>query len=68
MRLVAGGALVALSLVSTSAIAQPKYGPGASATEIKVGQTIAAVTPAIGQLRNPPLTMVASLWSHEHSI
>jgi branched-chain amino acid transport system substrate-binding protein len=41
MRLVALGALVTLSLVSTSVIAQPKYGPGTSATEIKVGQTIA---------------------------
>ena len=52
MRLVAGGALVALSLVSTSAIAQPKYGPGTSATEIKVGQTIAYSGPAsaYGQL------------------
>ena len=46
MRLVALGALVALSLVSTSAIAQPKYGPGTSATEIKVGQTIAYSGPA----------------------
>ena len=45
-------ALVALSLVSTSAIAQPKYGPGTSATEIKVGQTIAYSGPAsaYGQL------------------
>jgi branched-chain amino acid transport system substrate-binding protein len=52
MRLVALGALVALSLVSTSAIAQPKYGPGTSATEIKVGQTIAYSGPAsaYGQL------------------
>jgi branched-chain amino acid transport system substrate-binding protein len=52
MRLVAGGALVALSLVSMSAMAQPKYGPGASATEIKVGQTIAYSGPAsaYGQL------------------
>ena len=52
MRLVAMGALVALSIVSTSAIAQPKYGPGTSATEIKVGQTIAYSGPAsaYGQL------------------
>ena len=52
MRLVAGSALVALSLVSTSAIAQPTYGPGTSATEIKVGQTIAYSGPAsaYGQL------------------
>ncbi|HMK02520.1 MAG TPA: ABC transporter substrate-binding protein [Reyranella sp.] len=52
MRLVALGALVALSLVSTSVIAQPKYGPGTSATEIKVGQTIAYSAPAsaYGQL------------------
>jgi branched-chain amino acid transport system substrate-binding protein len=52
MRLVALGALVALSLVSTSAIGQPKYGPGTSATEIKVGQTIAYSGPAsaYGQL------------------
>jgi branched-chain amino acid transport system substrate-binding protein len=52
MRLVATGALVALSLVSTSAIAQPKYGPGTSASEIKVGQTIAYSGPAsaYGQL------------------
>jgi branched-chain amino acid transport system substrate-binding protein len=46
------GALVALSIVSTSASAQPKYGPGTSATEIKVGQTIAYSGPAsaYGQL------------------
>jgi len=52
MRLVATGALVALSLVATSAVAQPKYGPGTSATEIKVGQTIAYSGPAsaYGQL------------------
>jgi branched-chain amino acid transport system substrate-binding protein len=52
MRLVALGALVAFSFVSTSAIAQPKYGPGTSATEIKVGQTIAYSGPAsaYGQL------------------
>src|ERR1700760_1192800 len=52
MRLVAMGALVALSIVSTSASAQPKYGPGTSATEIKVGQTIAYSGPAsaYGQL------------------
>jgi branched-chain amino acid transport system substrate-binding protein len=52
MRLVALGALVALSLASTSVIAQPKYGPGTSATEIKVGQTIAYSGPAsaYGQL------------------
>jgi branched-chain amino acid transport system substrate-binding protein len=52
MRLVAAGALVALSLVGASAIAQPKYGPGTSATEIKVGQTIAYSGPAsaYGQL------------------
>ena len=52
MRLVAMGALVALSIVSTSAIAQPKYGPGTSATEIKIGQTIAYSGPAsaYGQL------------------
>ena len=52
MRLVALGALVTLSLVSAPAIAQPKYGPGTSATEIKVGQTIAYSGPAsaYGQL------------------
>jgi branched-chain amino acid transport system substrate-binding protein len=52
MRLVVMGALVVLSIVSTSAIAQPKYGPGTSATEIKVGQTIAYSGPAsaYGQL------------------
>src|SRR5258708_34093713 len=52
MRLVALGALVAVSLVSTSVIAQPKYGPGTSATEIKVGETIAYSGPAsaYGQL------------------
>ena len=52
MRLVATGALVALALVSTAAIAQPKYGPGTSATEIKIGQTIAYSGPAsaYGQL------------------
>ena len=52
MRLVATGALVALALVSTAAIAQPKYGPGTSASEIKIGQTIAYSGPAsaYGQL------------------
>jgi branched-chain amino acid transport system substrate-binding protein len=52
MRFVAVGALVALSLVGTSAIAQPKYGPGTSATEIRVGQSIAYSGPAsaYGQL------------------
>ena len=52
MRLVATGALVALSIFSTPAIAQPKYGPGTSASEIKVGQTIAYSGPAsaYGQL------------------
>ena len=52
MRLVATGALVALALVSTAANAQPKYGPGTSASEIKVGQTIAYSGPAsaYGQL------------------
>src|ERR1700761_160121 len=52
MRLVAMGALVALSIVSTSASAQPKNGPGTSATEIKIGQSIAYSGPAsaYGQL------------------
>jgi len=52
VRFVAIGALAALSLISTSAIAQPKYGPGTSATEIKIGQTIAYSGPAsvYGQL------------------
>jgi branched-chain amino acid transport system substrate-binding protein len=52
MRFVAVGALVALSLAGTSAIAQPKYGPGTSATEIRVGQSIAYSGPAsaYGQL------------------
>ena len=52
MRLVATGALVALALVSAAAIAQPKYGPGTSASEIKIGQTIAYSGPAsaYGQL------------------
>ena len=56
MRLFGTAALVAgLSIVSFgagSALAQPKYGPGTSATEIKVGQTIAYSGPAsaYGQL------------------
>ena len=53
MRLVGKAALVvALSLGSSSAIAQAKYGPGTSATEIKVGQSIAYSGPAsaYGQL------------------
>lgn len=56
MRLFGTAALVAgLSIASFgvgSALAQPKYGPGTSATEIKVGQTIAYSGPAsaYGQL------------------
>lgn len=48
--LVAG--LSVVSLGASSAFAQPKYGPGTSATEIKVGQTIAYSGPAsaYGQL------------------
>ena len=48
--LVAG--LSVISLGASSAFAQPKYGPGTSATEIKVGQTIAYSGPAsaYGQL------------------
>src|SRR5215468_8924130 len=50
MRLLAVGAI--LAFVSSSALAQPKYGPGTSETEIKVGQTIAYSGPAsaYGQL------------------
>jgi branched-chain amino acid transport system substrate-binding protein len=50
MRLFALGAVMAL--VSSSVAAQSKYGPGASDTEIKVGQTIAYSGPAsaYGQL------------------
>ena len=47
------GVLVAIAaLVSTSALADGKYGPGASDSEIKVGQTIAYSGPAsaYGQL------------------
>ena len=40
----AGAALICL--IGTAAVAQPKYGPGTSATEIKVGQTIAYSGPA----------------------
>ncbi|TAJ82312.1 ABC transporter substrate-binding protein [Reyranella sp.] len=56
MRIFGTAALVAgLSIASFgvgSALAQPKYGPGTSATEIKVGQTIAYSGPAsaYGQL------------------
>lgn len=56
MRFFRTAALVAgLSFISSgagSAFAQPKYGPGTSATEIKVGQTIAYSGPAsaYGQL------------------
>jgi branched-chain amino acid transport system substrate-binding protein len=50
MRLLAVGAI--LALISSSAFAQPKYGPGTSDAEIKVGQTIAYSGPAsaYGQL------------------
>ena len=39
-------------LIAGAAVAEPKYGPGTSATEIKVGQTIAYSGPAsaYGQL------------------
>ena len=39
-------AVTAFALGTTSALAQAKYGPGTSATEIKVGQTIAYSGPA----------------------
>ena len=47
------GAAAALTcLIASAAVAEPKYGPGTSATEIKVGQTIAYSGPAsaYGQL------------------
>jgi len=45
-------AALAACLIASAASAQPKYGPGTSATEIKVGQTIAYSGPAsaYGQL------------------
>src|SRR5689334_16768468 len=48
----AAGAIAAAALVPAVARAQAKYGPGTSATEIKVGQTIAYSGPAsaYGQL------------------
>ena len=39
-------AVAGLALGATSVLAQAKYGPGTSATEIKVGQTIAYSGPA----------------------
>ena len=46
------GAAVVVALWSAGAMAQAKYGPGTSASEIKVGQTIAYRGPAsaYGQL------------------
>ena len=47
------GAVAALTcMIAGAAVAEPKYGPGTSATEIKVGQTIAYSGPAsaYGQL------------------
>lgn len=44
--LVAASVLCGVSLATGSAQAEPKYGPGTSATEIKVGQTIAHSGPA----------------------
>src|ERR1700726_3250042 len=41
-------AFVSLSCVGYGALAQAKYGPGTSATEIKIGQTIAYSGPASG--------------------
>src|ERR1700755_1228926 len=48
----AAGAIAVVALAPTSVLAQAKYGPGTSATEIKVGQTIAYSGPAsaYGQL------------------
>ncbi len=48
----AAGAIAAVALSPASVLAQAKYGPGTSATEIKVGQTIAYSGPAsaYGQL------------------
>ncbi len=40
------GAAALVSLIASAASAQAKYGPGTSATEIKVGQTIAYSGPA----------------------
>jgi branched-chain amino acid transport system substrate-binding protein len=40
------GAAALISLIASAASAQAKYGPGTSATEIKVGQTIAYSGPA----------------------
>jgi branched-chain amino acid transport system substrate-binding protein len=46
------GAAVLTCLIASAAVAEPKYGPGTSATEIRVGQTIAYSGPAsaYGQL------------------
>jgi branched-chain amino acid transport system substrate-binding protein len=46
------GAAALACLIAGAAVAQPKYGPGTSASEIKVGQTIAYSGPAsaYGQL------------------
>ncbi len=53
----------ALSTLSGLASAQPKYGPGTSATEIKVGQTIAYSGPAsaYGQLGKAEVAYFKSL-------
>jgi ABC-type branched-subunit amino acid transport system substrate-binding protein len=45
-RVIAGAVAVALVLVCAPAIAQKKYGPGASDTEIKLGQTMPYSGPA----------------------
>lgn len=45
-RVIAGAVAVALILVCAPAIAQKKYGPGASDTEIKLGQTMPYSGPA----------------------
>ena len=44
--LIAAAAAAALGLVGTHAVAQKKYGPGASDTEIKLGQTMPYSGPA----------------------
>ena len=45
-RTLAGAITVALAVIAAPALAQKKYGPGASDTEIKLGQTMPYSGPA----------------------
>lgn len=61
--LLAGAAAVALAVVAAPATAQKKYGPGASDTEIKLGQTMPYSGPAsaygtIGKLEQAYFKMI----------